>query len=517
MGKVALSHLQDISWSAFRFFCEFQGLFCAFRAGPDFAQWNGMTRRLLHANTRLAVLVSAATMAATLTAVAQTRIERHSNSYTPEQDVQLGRQAAAEVRQQMPILNDERTEDLIERIGRRLADEIPREFDEPAFRYSFDVVNMRDINAFALPGGPMFLNRGMIEAATSEGEVAGVMAHELAHVVLRHGTAQATKGQKFQIGAIAGQVLGAIVGGRTGSVIAQGSEFGLGAYFLKYSREYEREADLLGAQMMARAGYDPRQMANMFRTIQRQGGNRGPEWLSSHPDPGNRFEAINREASMLEIESRSDSPTEFRNVQARLRGMSPAPTAEQVARAQQSGRRVPGAVATGDRPARVEGPSGQWRTYQPGDFLRITVPANWQQIGGGSTVTYAPEGGYFQSQGGQSVFTHGIEIGIVDGDGAALQRVTEQLVQSFARTNPQLRRQGGYSRVNIGGREGLSTTLLNVSDVTGEREAVNLSTVSLRDGSVLFLVGVAPADEARTYFNTFGRVRQSLQIADSRR
>ena len=476
-----------------------------------------MTRRLLSANTRLAGLVSAVTIAATLTAGAQTRIERHSNNYTPEQDVQLGRQAAAQVRQQMPILNDERTEEFVERIGRRLVDEIPSEFDEPAFRYSFDVVNMREINAFALPGGPMFLNRGMIQAASSEGEVAGVMAHELSHVVLRHGTAQATKGQKFQLGALAGQVLGAIVGGRTGSVIAQGSEFGLGAYFLKYSREYEREADLLGAQIMARAGYDPRQMANMFRTIERQAGSRGPEWLSSHPNPGNRYEAINREAEMLEVEARSDSASDFRNVQVRLREMSPAPTAEQVARAQQSGRRVPGAVATGERTARVEAPSGQWRTYQPGDFLRITVPANWQQIGGGSTVTYAPEGGYFQGQGGESVFTHGMELGIVDGDGAALQRVTEQLVQSFARTNPQLRRQGGYSRVNVGGRQGMSTTLLNVSEATGEREAVNLSTVQLRDGSVLFLIGVAPEDEARAYFNTFSRVRQSLQIADSRR
>jgi len=132
-------------------------------------------------------------------------------------------------------------------------------------------------------------------------------------------------------------------------------------------------------------------------------------------------------------------------------------------------------------------------------------------------VTYAPEGGIYQTQSGQSTFTHGVEVGVVDGDGAGLQRATDALVQSFARTNPQLRRQGGYSRVNIGGRQGLSTTLLNVSEVTGEPEAVNLSTVQLRDGSVLFLIGVAPQDEARLYFNTFNRVRQNLQIADSSR
>ena len=199
------------------------------------------------------------------------------------------------------MLNDSRVDGYVERIGANLVEAIPNQFQHPEFRYSFDVVNQKEINAFALPGGPMFLNRGMIEAARSEGEVAGVMAHEIAHVALRHGTAQATKAQKFQIGAIAGQILGAIVGGTAGSVISQGSNFGLGAYFLKYGREYEREADLLGAQIMARAGYDPRRMADMFRTIEQQsGGSGGPEWLSSSPEPGQplrRHPARSRHAS----------------------------------------------------------------------------------------------------------------------------------------------------------------------------------------------------------------------------
>ena len=251
-------------------------------------------------STLLVAVLASITLAGS--AAAQTKITPPKNSYSPQQDVELGRQAAGEVRQQLPLLNDERTEDYVEDIGQRLIEQIPAEFRQPAFRYSFDVVNLRDINAFALPGGPMFLNRGMLQAAGSEGEVAGVMAHELSHVILRHGTAQASKGQKFQIGAVAGQILGAIVGGRTGSVIAQGSQIGLGTYFLKYGREYERQADLLGAQIMARAGYDPRQMARMFETIERQGGNRGPEWLSDHPNPGNRVEAINREAESLRVD-----------------------------------------------------------------------------------------------------------------------------------------------------------------------------------------------------------------------
>jgi hypothetical protein len=441
--------------------------------------------------------------------IAQTKITPPKNSYKPQQDVELGREAAGEVRQQLPMLNDDRTEDYVEDIGERLIAQIPGELRQPAFRYSFDVVNLREVNAFALPGGPMFLNRGMLQAAKSEGEVAGVMAHELSHVILRHGTAQASKGQKFAIGAIAGQILGAIVGGRTGSVIAQGSEIGLGTYFLKYGREYERQSDLLGAQIMARAGYDPRQMASMFQTIEAQGAGRGPEWMSSHPNPGNRVEAINREAQMLRVEHTRDSNGDFQSVRARLNQMPAAPTSEQVAKGQAGqGRREPASTRT--RSGRVEPPSGDWRTYQPGDFMRLSVPANWEQIGGNSgTVTYAPDGGY---SAGDS-FTHGIQVGVARNSGGNLQQQTERLLQGFAQSNPNLRRQGGFSRTTIGGRQGLTTTLSNLS-AAGQQESVNVSTVQLRDGGVLFLIGVAPTDEAGTYLNTFGRVRQSVQLTD---
>ena len=273
-----------------------------------------MTRNIRRQS--LASLAAILLLGGTLTA--QTRIQPRRNSFSPADDVRLGRQAAAQVRQELPMLNDRATEQLVERIGARLAGAVPARFRHPGFRYTFDVVNRREINAFALPGGPMFLNRGMLQAARTDDEVAGVMAHELSHVVLRHGTLQAAKAQKFQLGAIAGQVLGSIVGGRKGDIIAQGSQIGLGTYFMKYGREYEREADLLGAQIMARAGYDPRHMANMFRTIQRQGGQRGPEWLSDHPDPGNRYTAINREASMLRVSGSANTGPAFESVHARL-------------------------------------------------------------------------------------------------------------------------------------------------------------------------------------------------------
>jgi beta-barrel assembly-enhancing protease len=461
------------------------------------------------------LLTATILFALTLSAGAQTRIEPHSNAYSPQQDVQLGQQAAAEVRQQLPMVNDRRTEDFVESVGDRLIAEIPDYLRQPEFRYSFDVVNLRDINAFALPGGPMFLHRGMIEAAKTDGEVAGVMAHELSHVILRHGTAQATKGQKFQIGAIAGQILGGIVGGRTGSVIAQGSQLGLGVYFLKYGREYEREADLLGAQIMAAAGYDPRQMANMFRTIEQQRRSSAPEWLSDHPNPGNRYEAILREAETLRVDDPAPQ-NRIADVHAQLSRLPAAPTSAQVAQRQQ--RRQPGPVGTSGGVGVVQAPSNQWRRVEPADFLQLSIPANWRQVGsGGGSVMYVPDGGYVQAEDGQSAFTHGLELGVLRTDGGSLQQNTERLLQAFARTNPELRRQRGYARTNIAGRNGLTTTLTNVSEVSGEREIVNLSTTTLSDGSLFYLLGVAPSDNASIYLDTFGRVRQSVQLMDGAR
>ena len=440
---------------------------------------------------------------------AQTKITPDKNKYTPAQDVQIGQEAAAEAKKQLPILDDDRIDDWVDTVGRQLVAAIPAEFAHREFRYTFDVVNQKEINAFALPGGPMFLNRGMIEAAKTEAEVAGVMAHEISHVALRHGTAQATKGEKFQIGAILGQVAGAVIGGTAGSIIAQGSQFGLGTYFLKYGRAAESQADLLGAQILARAGYDPRQMANMFKTIEAQGSGGGPEFLSSHPNPGNRYNAINKEASMLRVQGNADTG-QFRSVQQRLGGMSPALTAEQIAANQKS--RSGGTSTVNRRPVNVERPSAQGRTYQAGKVLRITVPANWRQTNG-EVLTYAPEGGYYTDSRGGTSFTHGLQVGVAQGGSDNLQRDTDALIQGFAKSNANLRNTGSR-RESLGGRTGLTTFLTNVSDATGGQERIALSTTYLRDGNVLFLVGVSPRDQAEDYEVAFRGIRRSLQISD---
>ena len=443
-------------------------------------------------------------------AVAQTKIVPPNNKYSIQEDIQLGQEASAEVRKQLPMLEDDRVDDYVEDVGRRLVEAIPSEFRHNGFRYTFDVVNQKEINAFALPGGPMYLNRGMIEAAKTEAEMAGVMAHEISHVALRHGTAQATSGQKWAIGSAIGQIAGAILGGGLGQILSTGSQVGAGLKIMSYGREYERQADILGAQILARAGYDPREMANMFRTIEAEGGGGGPEWMSSHPNPGNRYNAIVNESKSLRVQGNANTG-QFQTIQARLNGMSPALTAEQIARGQRTGTTRP--TGTAGRTVSVAPPSTSYRTHQPGDFLRVSVPSNWDVVGDNGGVTYAPDGAVFEGDRGQMAFTHGVQIGVAKGTGN-LQRDTEQLLNGFAQSNPDLRRQSNYQRDNVGGRNGLTTILSNTSEVTGQQERIALSTTLLRDGSLLYVIGVAPANEARTYDAAFQRVRRSLQIAD---
>jgi Zn-dependent protease with chaperone function len=441
---------------------------------------------------------------------AQTVITPPANRYSAAQDVQIGRQAAAQVAQQLPILDDRNVTALIASVGRRLVDAIPPEFRHDEFRYSFDVINVREVNAFALPGGPTYINRGMIQAARNEGEMVSVMAHELSHIALRHGSAQATKATKYEIGALAGAVVGAIIGGRVGGAVSQGTQFGLGTAFLRFSREYERQADLLGSHIMAQAGYDPRDMAGMFRTIEKTGGPGGPAWLSDHPNPGDRAAAITREAQLLHVENRTDDREAFADVQARLRRMAAAPTTKDATRVV-SAAGPPSAPAARPGISGVEAPSPDYTTYTEGNVFRVSVPSNWRELPGTHAVIFAPEGAY-GSANGQGVFTHGMEIGLVGTETPNVRTATDDLIGSLAASNPGLSRPSRYDTVSIAGRQGLRTVLSNVSDATGQEERIEVFTALAGDGGLFYALGVAPRDRFSAYQSTFRRVVGSIQL-----
>ena len=461
--------------------------------------------------SRFATVAVATALAGSL-ATAQTRVVAPDNNYTPAQDVELGQKAAADARKTLPLMRDDNVTSFVEDTGRRLVAAIPPELRHAEFHYTFEVVNVKEINAFALPGGPMFVNRGMIEAAHNDGEVAGVMAHELSHVLLRHGTAQASKATKYEVGQIAGAVLGAIVGGGWGQVIAQGTQFGLGTAFLRFSREFERQADIEGAQIMARAGYDANDMANMFKTIQKQGGSGGPQWLSDHPDPGNRSADIAREAQTLHVANPIRNTREFAQLQAHLKQLAPAPTTEQATKTAGRAGNGGGGSRPGAPAGTVEAPSSRFRTYTEGNLFRISVPENWRELPGTNTVTFAPEGAYGAAN-GQSMFTHGVEVGSARNETHTLETATSELVTSLAQGNPGLTRPTRYDRVKVGGRPGLRAVMSNTS-AGGQPENIVAFTALLRDGSLFYAIAVAPRGDFPSYGRIFDQVIGSIQLID---
>src|SRR6266571_6222163 len=243
--------------------------------------------------------------------------------FSPQEEVQAGQQASAQASKQLPLLPDsDPVVKYVQRLGAQLAAHAPGE----KWPYSFHVVNQKEINAFALPGGPVYVNLGTIQAADNEAELAGVITHEISHVVQRHGTRAASKQMAAQLPLA---ILGSVLGGGLGGQLAQlGISFGVGSYFLKNSRKAESEADLVGTDIMYDTGYDPHQMAAFFQKLEKEGGARGPQFLSDHPNPGNRVQAVSKEVTTLPPKPFiSDSP-EFQSVKQTAMGMKPL-TAQQ--------------------------------------------------------------------------------------------------------------------------------------------------------------------------------------------
>jgi predicted Zn-dependent protease len=244
------------------------------------------------------------------------------NLFSKDQDVELGKAAAAEVEKRYPVIRNRELESYIEGIGRKLASQP----EADSYPYSFRLVHDKTINAFALPGGPTYVHTGLILAAENEAQLAGVMAHEISHVALRHGTNQASKAMGVQL--IAG-LIGAGIGGEgvLGQLAQVGIGFGANTVLLKYSREAERQADLLGARLMSRAGYNPIEMARFFEKLEAEGGSsRAPEFFSSHPNPGNRVKLVEDEVRSLPHTSYGADSGQFASVQQRVRALGQPPT-----------------------------------------------------------------------------------------------------------------------------------------------------------------------------------------------
>jgi len=307
--------------------------------------------------------------------------------------------------------------------------------------------------------------------------------------------------------------LGGIAGGGENSDLGQAVEAigGLGAnmLFLKYGRAAEKEADLEGARIMAEAGYDPRDMANFFDMLEAQGGQRVPEMMSDHPDPGNRVKYITDEISRLPVSSNPVHTTpEFEAVKSRLIGREPSLSED--SRLRRIGE-DPTDIELGARPPL---PSAQSNSYQPNDrSFAVQVPANWDALKASeSELIFAPKGAYGKYNDNLMV-THGIFIGVRDARQPDLQSATDAFVQQQVESNQDFQIVREPQPIDFGGQEGYYAVISGPSAINGVVEVDATYTTGAHDGRMFYIITIAPEDEAGVYRPAFEKIIRSLRLA----
>jgi predicted Zn-dependent protease len=443
---------------------------------------------------------------------------------TRDQQKQLGLQVAAQVYTQMPVLPDSSPEtQYIQALGKRLVNTIPPEHSWP---FQFHVIAQKEINAFALPGGPMFVNIGTITAADNEAELAGVMAHEMSHVYMQHSAKQQEKSSLLQgLAGLAGAVAGAM-GGLAGTAAQAGIQMGAGTLLLKYSRGDEAQADAVGAIILWKAGFNPVALADFFQKLEAQGGT-GPQFLSDHPNPGNRREAIQEEIKNWPTKQYSSDSLEFANVRKHAAGV-PAYSAQEIQDGAKSGRwaqenRKNGAVfpdapaatlAPGGQPGAASAPAVPMGQVQPSPnfqvvdlgALRMIRPQNWELVDSQqSSATIAPRAGV-----SAGVVAYGVVIRVGRAPAANMNagQLTTAIAQSLQSGDPNMRAAGQVQPVAVGGLAGGSLELETISPMAGadgrpQAERDWLVAVPRGGTTVIYFVCVSPVanyGQLRPYF-----------------
>ncbi len=414
------------------------------------------------------------------------------NLFSKQQDVQLGQEASQQVRQQYEVVQDPSLQAYVRRVGDRLA--ATPQARQSGFQFTFTLLNVPEVNAFALPGGPMFIFTGLFKELDNEAQLAAVMSHEMSHVILRHGTHEASKANLIRLPAL---LAGAAAGG---SMLGQLAQVGLGlganSFILKFSRDAESEADALGSHIMAEAGYNPIEMARFFQRLAADG-SRGPQFLSDHPNPGNRERAIEEEARTIPQQNYGYETGEFQRVKAAILGLPG------------SNKRPRAASFQPDQAA----PSGGWQQYRAQTF-ELSYPANWNAYGdqNSSMLTIAPRDGLVAGPNGATQVGYGIMVSYFNPDSKRdLRSATDDLVHHLRAENPGMKVSSTQSRsVRVSGAGGLVTRLESNSPFGGS-ETDALLTVARPEG-LFYMIFIAPQANFAQLEDTFQKVVDSIRF-----
>ena len=326
------------------------------------------------------------------------------------------------------------------------------------YKPSIVVTSNEDVNASAsAQTNAIWINRGTFEVAESypskeKDILAGVIGHELAHIFYRHSSGRPT----------GLSIWDELVG------------------VLPIDRVQEREADMLGVRIACQAGFDPSGLIAFMESLTARYGN-GSTFGATHPQNSERIGYLKQEVRKCQY---SDSGSQVEGEQR----------------------------ATNQLGGKVENPSPRYLTYSEFGVLRVSVPENWHELSGGTSVWFSPQGGHGQVN-GQSVYSYGVSFGTMQTRQRNLQEATQDLLNGLMQKNASLRARTGYQRIYIGGRNGLLISLNNTNEATGDPEIVTFATTQLRNGALFLAIFVSPESEYSNYKDIFNAILKSVQLS----
>lgn len=415
------------------------------------------------------------------------------NLYSKQQDIEAGKEAAAQVKSRYQQVQNRDLQAYITEVGQRLA-RTPTAANS-GFPFTFTLLNYKQVNAFALPGGPTFVFTGLLKASDSEAELAGVLAHEISHVVLRHGTSRASKANLIEAPA---RVIGFLNSFTLiGRLVNVGLGVALNGVFLKNSRVDESEADALGAHIMSEAGYDPVALASFFQKLEAKGGPGVPEFLSDHPSPGNRVEAVQAEARTMPHRTYVADNQRFQAVKLAVASLPPPLDirAEDIKIS---------AAASGYK--QLSTPQGS-----------LEYPSAWKVRGDteSNILAIAPDDGIVSVHGdaaiGLGVLT---SYFFVDPDRSSLPVATGDLIRRLHDLDSGMHESGNQQRIEVDKQPALLTQFTSNSPLGG-METDLLITVARPEG-LFYLMFASPDRKLSDTRPMFDHMVQSIRFHESK-
>jgi len=381
------------------------------------------------------------------------------------QEIQMGKSADPQIIQQYGLYPDKGLQDFITEKGKQMAAISHR----PNIEYNFRIVDSDILNAFAVPGGYVYFTRGIMAHFNNEAEFAGVLGHEIGHIAARHSVAQQRNALLGQLGIIAGVIIAPDL-----AQFAETASQGVGLLLLKFGRDAEREADRLGVEYSSKIGYDAMQMANFFQTLQRQseasGSQELPTFLSTHPNPGDRYNSVSKLAKEWKQKLNLTNPQENRNAYL---------------------KRIEGLIY-GEDPQQGYVESNVF--YHPVLKMQFPIPQNWSYLNSPTAFQMAPKDGKAMMM-------------LTLARGNSLQQAADTILRQYSLQVVESK------QVNVNGLNALAF----IADQKQEQQTLRtLSYIIQYNNNLYHLIGVSALADFNNYSNFFSYTMQNFkQLTDA--